>query len=458
MGRVFISHSHRDAPEAGTISDGLERAGIQTWMAPRDVTTGLSYPRAIIEAIRSCSAGVVLVSEHSNHSEHVAREVERLAAVKVPLVIVKMDDVDLSEELEYFTSLHQWVDCHRATMSAIVPELAASIQRLLDESTSGTKPTRRPVASIDAADVDLALNFSELAQRQRAMLINFGSVVIDFICRREHPSEPIPRRDLVKLLVIESPGTFDQLTFREFSRLLDDAKSGGCAPGLSESDAGVFVMEENFSIKLDRNKADKAALVAQHAALMVKDGDRIGMDGGSTTLPLAEILAERLAEGYLDDVTVLTNSLSVASVFSELMATQGWTDSTSPVAVVMAGGTLRPNTHAIAWTPVGTGRLAEAWTGLLHGSLDRSFIGANGFSLTTGLTMGNPSELAFKRLLMTESASAFYLADVSKAGIQLPVQIADWHEEFALLTNPMPVEMRDELQPLLRSGKIQEIP
>jgi hypothetical protein len=82
---VFISYSADDTITATRIRDGLESgtgdvAGLSCWMAPRDIAPGLDYGTQIIDAIEACTVLVLVLSESSNYSIYVRKEVERAIA------------------------------------------------------------------------------------------------------------------------------------------------------------------------------------------------------------------------------------------------------------------------------------------------------------------------------------------------------------------------------------------
>ena len=75
----------------------------------------------------------------------------------------------------------------------------------------------------------------------------------------------------------------------------------------------------------------------------------------------------------------------------------------------------------------------------------------------SGVTMGSEAELGFKRLVLEHAKSPYFVADSSKAGISLHVQIADWTDEFTLLTNVLDAQILQELDELVLSGVIVEV-
>ena len=49
---VFISYSKNDKATADAVCHALEADGIRCWVAPRDVSPGLSWKQSIVDAIR----------------------------------------------------------------------------------------------------------------------------------------------------------------------------------------------------------------------------------------------------------------------------------------------------------------------------------------------------------------------------------------------------------------------
>src|SRR5688572_12163708 len=103
-GRVFLSYSVADAPAAEQICQALERAGVSCWIAPRDIPPGADWAEAIVDAIDSSMAMLLVYSEASNQSVQVRREVERAVSRRLRLVPVRISDVPMSKAMAYFLS------------------------------------------------------------------------------------------------------------------------------------------------------------------------------------------------------------------------------------------------------------------------------------------------------------------------------------------------------------------
>ncbi|HMO49938.1 MAG TPA: DeoR/GlpR family DNA-binding transcription regulator [Kiritimatiellia bacterium] len=144
---------------------------------------------------------------------------------------------------------------------------------------------------------------------------------------------------------------------------------------------------------------DKTALapaeklrIADRAIALVKPGDTVYLDGGSTVLELARKLVDR------SDITVVTNSLKAAAELS----------GRGP-RLILVGGELRRLSQTIVG-PLTTSLLNE-----VH--VDIAFMGTMGITLAAGLTTSDPGEAFTKRLVMTRARRVVLLADSGKVGI-----------------------------------------
>ncbi|MCC7423079.1 MAG: toll/interleukin-1 receptor domain-containing protein [Planctomycetaceae bacterium] len=122
---IFLSYSSRDEPAARQITAELEQSGIRCWMATRDITAGVAWGEAIVKAIRSSSAVVVLISRASTESEQVAREIDVAMRHQIALVPVRLDGAELSRPMQYFLAGVQTIDA--------IADLSATVRGLLKD-------------------------------------------------------------------------------------------------------------------------------------------------------------------------------------------------------------------------------------------------------------------------------------------------------------------------------------
>ncbi len=164
MADVFVSYASADRDVAFRIVDYLEGQGIRCWVAPRDVGPGVEYGEAIIGAIGEARALVLVLSDQSNESQFVRKEVERAVSKTKPVLPVRIREVTPSGALEFYISSAQWVDAWKSPMEQHLGPLVAAIKAM---GAPGSAPVRsvapqrpatgaRPVLGIGLALVAVA--------------------------------------------------------------------------------------------------------------------------------------------------------------------------------------------------------------------------------------------------------------------------------------------------------------
>jgi hypothetical protein len=146
---VFISYSHEDKPVADAACAVLERHGVRCWIAPRDVTLGMSYGEAIMDAIADARIMVLIFSDHANKSPQVEREIERAVGKGRWLIPIRIEDVAPRKSLEYFISTSHWLDALTPPMEQHFERLADAVRKLLQSpdnqaADSGPRTTKNP--------------------------------------------------------------------------------------------------------------------------------------------------------------------------------------------------------------------------------------------------------------------------------------------------------------------------
>ncbi|MEA9986829.1 MULTISPECIES: DeoR/GlpR family DNA-binding transcription regulator [Subtercola] len=153
--------------------------------------------------------------------------------------------------------------------------------------------------------------------------------------------------------------------------------------------------EPTFEQSLEASTAEKR-LIGQLAASLVRPGQSVLLDVGSTALAVAEAL---VARDDLSDVVVVTNGLSIALALEPGIPR---------LSVIVTGGTLRPLQHSLVEP------LASSMLQGLHA--DIAFIGCNGVDLAHGVTNLNLPEADIKRLMLASASRAVVIADTGKLG------------------------------------------
>lgn len=130
MPDIFVSYATADRDVAFRIVGFLEGQGIHCWVAPRDVAPGVEYGHAIINAIEQCKALVLVLSDQSNDSQFVRKEVERAVSKTKVVLPVRIREVTPSGSLEFYISSAQWVDAWKTPMEQHLMPLVAAIKAM----------------------------------------------------------------------------------------------------------------------------------------------------------------------------------------------------------------------------------------------------------------------------------------------------------------------------------------
>lgn len=133
---VFVSYSAKDKPTADAVCATLESRGIRCWIAPRDILPGMDWGEAIIDAINSSYAIVLVFSANANESRQIKREVERAVSKGIPIIPFRIEDVPLSKSLEYLISTPHWLDALTPPMERHAQYLAQTINLLLHRTSN----------------------------------------------------------------------------------------------------------------------------------------------------------------------------------------------------------------------------------------------------------------------------------------------------------------------------------
>ena len=143
--------------------------------------------------------------------------------------------------------------------------------------------------------------------------------------------------------------------------------------------------------KASRQHREKRA-IGLAAAGLVRDGDVVGMTGGTTATEVARALADRRG------LTVVTNALNIAA---ELVSRPN-------IRLVVVGGNARHASYELV------GPAAEAMIAQYH--LDIAFIGTDGFTVTEGCTTHDEMEAHTDLGFIGQAARTVVIADSTKIG------------------------------------------
>lgn len=215
------------------------------------------------------------------------------------------------------------------------------------------------------------------------------AIILDQV--RQHKSVKLPQ--LCELL-----GASESTVRRDLAALDEKGLIKKVHGGAVSTDEPAFHLHEpDVESKSKMYTAEKTA-IARYAASLIDDGDFVFIDAGTTTEKMIDFLPDK-------NVTYVTN----AFVHAKKMAQRG-------VKVYIPAGEIKLKTEAI----IG----AECVNSLQCYNFTKSFIGANGISLSAGISTPDRNEASVKSAVVQNSQTAYILADHSKFDLVDPVSFA----------------------------------
>ena len=163
--------------------------------------------------------------------------------------------------------------------------------------------------------------------------------------------------------------------------------------------------------------------IGAEAAKLIKDGDFIMLDSGTTTLEVARHL-ERFQH-----LKIITNAMNIAT---ELMTYKRF-------EVILLGGNLRVNSHSTV------GPLAMSV--LRNFSAYKLFLGVDSFSLEDGVSTPSMEEALLNQIMIQQADKVIAVFDSSKFDKRSYVHIAEAREIDCIITDhAIPDGVRSKLK------------
>ncbi len=141
---VFISYSTKDKTVADAVCAKLESQKIRCWIAPRDVPAGQPFAASLVKAIRASSVIVLILSQGSNQSTHVLREVGEAVDSGIPILPLRIEDVNPTDELHYYIKSIHWLDAMSPPLERHLEKLTGSVLALINVREQPPLTTDKP--------------------------------------------------------------------------------------------------------------------------------------------------------------------------------------------------------------------------------------------------------------------------------------------------------------------------
>ena len=128
---IFISFASGDVELAHRTVQSLERSGLRCWISDRDIEPTASYPAAITRAVAESGVVLLLLTEASNSSLHVLKEIELAFNKRRPILPIRVAGTTPSSDLQYFLSTTQWLDAGAAYDETDLARIEPLLKELL---------------------------------------------------------------------------------------------------------------------------------------------------------------------------------------------------------------------------------------------------------------------------------------------------------------------------------------
>ena len=120
-----MSYSSENRDIVDKMTGLFAKNNIDCFIAPDDIPAGSVYADAINKAIKHCSCLVLLLTKEAMSSSWVAKEVERAINYKRVVIPVKLEDLVLNDEFEFYISTAQMISVND------IDKADEDVQRLL---------------------------------------------------------------------------------------------------------------------------------------------------------------------------------------------------------------------------------------------------------------------------------------------------------------------------------------
>ena len=179
---------------------------------------------------------------------------------------------------------------------------------------------------------------------------------------------------------------------------------------------GYVMADQSMSGRKGQHMEEKRAIGA-YAATLIKPGDFVFIDGGTTTECLVDAITEK-------DATYMTNSLPHAQ---KLLA--------KGCRTLLPGGEVKPLTEVL----IGS----ETVDSIRRYHVTIGFWGTNGAALDSGFTTPELNEAAVKRIGIENTLHPYVLCDSSKFSSIALVTFADFNRAIVVTDRINDPDMRD---------------
>jgi len=421
--RIFVSHSSHQKLFVNEVKRRLPQV-VDLWLDEHKLLVGDEIEVTLEEAINKKSDFVLLViDEHAVRSDWVRKEVawavqHEKTLGRTFLLPIVLDVSAWQQLLDEPLRARKYLPCNDFSpfaLDAFVNTLVLQLFTWMARERSQTAPAPSPLTELDAAN----LLASSLAAKVRMLV---------------HPHRRDNPLTIANLAAgLRQDPTLWKMDTSETLDLLRRLRAGHMLGGIFyNSEVAYLAKERNFYKRTLFGPAKRA--IAKAATHMIRSGDRIGIDGGSTTLEVAFCLSDELRAQSITDIEVFTNSVPVADHLLQTLSELEADDRDGLCRVILTGGWCRPTSLTVS--PISGPSVAHETNHVCPSppQLDLSFLGTNGLHGIDGFGLAHQYEIPAKRALLDAAKRKVFLVDPSKFEVQQDILFARFDEGLEILT------------------------
>lgn len=140
---IFISYSRSDKTTALEIINSLQARGITVWFDGM-INPGQNWRDAIVSNLEEARIMLILLSSRAVRSEELKKELAVAKASKVPLLAVRLEEIELGGAFAYELAGLNWFDLFIEPKQRIT-ELTDFIQQLIQQPNSANISTQASI-------------------------------------------------------------------------------------------------------------------------------------------------------------------------------------------------------------------------------------------------------------------------------------------------------------------------
>lgn len=134
---IFVSFSKQDQAAALELLGRIEAADLKCWISCRDVPRGRDYQDAIVDALDTAGAMVLVFSNNANNSEEIKRELALASAKRLFVLPVRIENAEPTKGFKYQLATRQYIDLfedREKGMTLVVTTLQKQLQASVNPS------------------------------------------------------------------------------------------------------------------------------------------------------------------------------------------------------------------------------------------------------------------------------------------------------------------------------------